>query len=95
MYRFYNSAKVNCLKKKLSGQCPCGYFFGAFDDVKDAIVKVRLHFEFYHKDYLPFGITDAEALALLKRGLLQGKKLVCSDNFCHIKQNRKIAQQIY
>jgi hypothetical protein len=82
------------LNKKLSGQCPCGYFFGAFDNVRDAIVKVRLHFEFYHKDFLPFGITDAEALALLKKGLSQGKNLVCSNNVCHMKQKRRIAQQI-
>ena len=73
MYRFNNLLKWTCLKKKLSGQCPCGYVFGTFDDVRDAIVKVRLHFEFHHKDFLPFGITDAEALALLKKGLLQGK----------------------
>jgi hypothetical protein len=82
------------LNKKLSGQCPCGYFFGACDDVRDAIVKVRLHFEFFHKDFLPFGITDAEALALLKKGVPQGKNLVCSNNVCHMKQNRRIAQQI-
>ena len=82
------------MNKKLSGQCPCGYFFGAFDDVKDAIVKVRLHVEFSHKNFLPFGITDAEALALLKKGLSQGKNLVCSNNVCHLKQNRKIVQQM-
>jgi hypothetical protein len=70
------------------------FFFGAFDDVRDAIVKVRLHFEFYHKDFLPFGITDAEALALLKKGVSQGKNLVCSNNVCHMKQKRRIAQQI-
>jgi len=82
------------LNKKLSGQCPCGYFFGTFDDVRDAIVNIRLHFEFSHKNFLPFGITDAEALALLKKGLLQGKNLVCSNNVCHLKQNRKIVQQM-
>ncbi len=94
MYRFNNPAKVTCLKKKLSGQCPCGYFFGAFDDVRDAIVNIRFHFDFYHKDFLPFGITDAEALAMLKKGILRGKNLVCSNNVCHMKQNRRIAQQI-
>jgi len=82
------------LKKKLSGQCPCGYSFGTFDDVKEALVKVRLHFEFYHKDFLPFGITDSEALALVKKGLLRGKNLVCSNNFCHVNENRRIVQQM-
>ena len=82
------------MNKKLSGQCPCGHFFGTFDDVRDAIVNIRLHFEFSHKNFLPFGITDAEALALLKKGLSQGKNLVCSNNVCHLKQNRRIAQQI-
>jgi hypothetical protein len=81
------------LKKKLSGQCPCGYFFGTFDDAKDAIVKIRLHFDFYHKDFLPFGITDTEALAMLKKGILRGKNLVCSNNVCY-KQDRRIAQQM-
>jgi hypothetical protein len=82
------------LNKKLSGQCPCGYFFGTFDEERDAIIKVRLHFEFFHKDFLPFGISDAEALALLKKGLSTGKDLVCSNNVCHVKKNRRIAQQI-
>ena len=82
------------MKKKLSGQCPCGYGFGTFDDVKDAIVEVRLHFELFHKDFLPFGITNAEALALLKTGIVYGKKIVSSNNFGHLKQNRPIAQQI-
>ena len=70
------------MKKKLSGQCPCGYFFGIFDDVRDAIVNVRFHFEFYHKDFLPFGITDAEVLALLKKGRTRGTQKVPLSNFC-------------
>ena len=82
MYRFNNPAKVTCLKKKLSGQCPCGYFFGTFDDVRDAIVNVRFHFDFYHKDFLPFGITDAEVLALLKKGRTHGTQKVPLNNFC-------------
>ncbi len=83
------------MKKKLSGQCPCGYFFGTFRDEKEAIVKVRLHFDLFHKDFLPFGITDAEALGLLKKGILHGKKIVTSNNYGSLKQNRKIAQQIH
>lgn len=81
------------LKKKLSGQCICGYFFGTFYNVKEAIVKVKLHFKSYHEDFLPFGITDAEALALLEKGMSPGK-IVCSNNSCHFKQNRRIVQQI-
>ena len=79
------------MKKKLSGQCPCGYGFGTFDDVKDAIVEVRLHFEVFHKDFLPFGITNVEALALLKTGIVYGKKMVFSNNFGYLKQNLTIA----
>jgi hypothetical protein len=82
------------LKKKLSGRCPCGYSFGTFDDEKAAIVKVRLHFDLFHKDFLPFGITDVEALGLLKKGVLSGNKVFSSNNFGHPKQNRKIAQQV-
>ena len=82
------------LKKKLSGQCPCGYVFGAFDSEKDALVKVRLHFDLFHEDFLPFGITDVEALGLLKNGTLYVKKLVSANNFGHHRQNRKIVQQI-
>jgi hypothetical protein len=82
------------LKKKLSGQCPCGYSFGTFDYEKDALDKVRLHFDLFHKDFLPFGITDAEALGLLKKGILYGKKMFSSNNFGRLKENRKIAQQV-
>ncbi len=83
------------MKKKLSGRCPCGYFFGTFSEEKDAVVKVRLHFDLFHKDFLPFGITDAEALGLLKKGILYGKKIVSSNSFGSLKQNRKIAQQVH
>ena len=86
---------MNLLKKKLSGQCPCGYIFGTFDDEKDAIEEVRLHFDLFHKYFLPFGITDSEALAILKKGILYGKKIVSSHNFGYLKQNRKIAQQVH
>ena len=62
------------LKRKLSVQCPCGYIFDAFNNYKDAIVAVRLHFESFHKDFLPFGITNTEVLALLKKGRTQENK---------------------
>jgi hypothetical protein len=66
---------------KLSGRCPCGYFFDTFNDAKVAIVEVRLHFERFHKNLLPFGITDAEALALLKKGKVHRKQHVYLSNY--------------
>jgi hypothetical protein len=89
-----NPPKVNLLKKKLSGQCPCGYKFGTFDNKAEAIADVRVHFELFHKDFLPFGITDIEALTLIKKGIVYGNKTVASNNFGHIKQNLKFSQQI-
>ena len=62
------------MKEKLTGQCPCGYIFESFNDEKEAIAVVRLHFERFHNDFLPFGITDAEALYLLKKTKLYGKE---------------------
>jgi hypothetical protein len=70
------------LKRKLRGQCPCGYGFDTFNDDKAAIVGVRLHFERFHKDFLPFGITNAEGLALLKKGRVHRKQKVSLSNFC-------------
>ena len=57
---------VNCLKNKLRFRCPCGYGFEMFGIANDAISMVKLHFESFHKRYLPFGITNDEAIALLK-----------------------------
>lgn len=85
---------MNLLRKKLSGKCPCGYIFGTFDDETEAIVEVKLHFERSHKDFLPFGITNAEALAMLQKGIAKGKKIVSANNFSYLKQNQKFAQQI-
>ena len=81
-YKLNNIVEMGCLKMKLSGRCPCGYFFDTFNDAKAAIVEVRQHFERFHKNLLPFGITDAEALALLKKGKV------------HRKQNALITQEI-
>jgi hypothetical protein len=36
-----------------------------FGIANDAISMVKLHFESFHKRYLPFGITNDEAIALL------------------------------
>jgi len=74
--------KGTYLKKKIRIQCPCGYIFDAFTDYKAAIVAVRLHFESFHKDFLPFGITNTEVLALLKKGRTHGKQKVSLSNFC-------------
>jgi hypothetical protein len=38
-----------------------------FGIAKDAISMVRLHFESFHKNYLPFGITNDEARTLLNQ----------------------------
>jgi hypothetical protein len=80
-YRLNNLIEVSCLKMKLSGRCPCGYFFDTFNDAKVAIAEVRLHFERVHTNLLPFGITDAEALALLKKGKAHGKHNVSLSNY--------------
>jgi hypothetical protein len=69
------------LKNKLKGQCPCGYVFDISDE-KTAITEVRLHFERFHTDFLPFGITNDEALALLNKGKEQRKQKL-SKNFSH------------
>jgi hypothetical protein len=79
------------LKKKLKGQCPCGYVFDTFTDEKTAIVEVRLHFERYHKNYLPFGITDAEALALLNKTKGRNRQEVTSSKLSNLKNNPIIA----
>lgn len=54
------------LDKKLRFQCPCGYGFEIIGIANDAISMVKLHIESFHKNYLPFGITNDEAFALLK-----------------------------
>jgi hypothetical protein len=68
------------LKRKLRGQCPCGYIFDNLRNAKEAIVRVQWHFERFHKDFLPFGITNAEVLALLKKEKTHKKRCVSIDN---------------
>ncbi len=70
------------LKGKLRIQCPCGYIFDTFNDYKAAIATVRLHFDRFHKDFLPFGITNTEVLALLKKGRIHRKQKVSLNNLC-------------
>jgi len=73
--------KETCLKRKIKVQCPCGYILGTFNDYKAAKIAVRSHFEFFHKDFLPFGITDTEVLALLNKGKIYVKQKVSLSNF--------------
>jgi hypothetical protein len=83
-------AEGTCLKKKLGGKCPCGYVFDISSDEKAAIAQVRSHFERSHKDLLPFGITNAEALALLKKRSELGKQKSFLNNFSQLRQNPPI-----
>ena len=54
--------------KELKGQCPCGHSFEILGSKDEAISMVKLHVESSHKDLLPFGITNDEALTLLNEG---------------------------
>ena len=62
------------LKKKISGQCPCGYYFEGFNNPDEAILQLQSHVERFHSDFLPFGITKDEAGALLKIEYAERKK---------------------
>ena len=77
------------MKRKLRIQCPCGYVFDVLSTEKDALVQVRMHFECFHKDFLPFGITDTEALSLIKKAGVNGKQKEPSS---HFNQNSPISQ---
>jgi hypothetical protein len=70
------------LKKNIRCRCPCGYVFDVFTEEKTAIAEVRLHFERFHKNFLPFGITDSEIFALLKEGKVHKKQEVSISNLC-------------
>ena len=73
------------MKKKLYGKCPCGYVFGTFYDEEEAIAAVRLHFERLHTDFLPFGISDEEALSLLIEVRTTGKQKVTPNEISKFK----------
>lgn len=70
------------LNEKLIWQCPCGFALEAFRGINDAITLVQVHIETSHKDYLPFGITRNEILALLRkaRKVRVKRKTKSSDN---------------
>ena len=55
------------MRKMLNVQCPCGYRFKTFGSINAAIAIIKLHVESVHKDFLPFGITNDEALTLLNQ----------------------------
>ena len=59
---------MNCLRKKLNVQCPCGYRSKTFGSINDALAIVKLHVESFHKEFLPFGITNDEAVTLINEG---------------------------
>ncbi len=56
------------MRRRLKGRCPCGYSFEILGDICEAITVVRRHVDSFHKDFLPFGITNDEALELLNKG---------------------------
>ena len=54
------------MKDKISVYCPCGYFIEGCSSKQEAILQLKAHVEKFHGDFLPFGLTSEEALALLK-----------------------------
>lgn len=52
-------------RRKVRCTCPCGYGFEKVCSEDDAIVMVQKHFNRFHMDMLPFGITTTEARTLL------------------------------
>ncbi len=80
------------MKKKLYGKCPCGYVFGTFYGEEEAIAAVRLHFERFHSNFLPFGITNDEALTLLIEVRKTGKQKVTPNEFSKFNQKLPIVR---
>ena len=72
------------MRKMLNVQCPCGYRFKTFGSINDAIVIIKLHVESFHKDFLPFGITNDEALTLLNQGQEEIKSKISKRNPCSV-----------
>jgi hypothetical protein len=76
------------LKKKITGQCPCGYCFETLRSENDAVTMVQVHVESFHKDFLPFGITSEEALTLLKIDHRKGNQKASTGTFYSTKTER-------
>ena len=68
IYIFELIEEMDSLRRKLKGQCPCGYSFEISGSTCEAISMVRSHVECFHKDVLPFGITNNEAIEFLNQG---------------------------
>lgn len=67
MYLSCTDKTVGFLRKKLTGECPCGYVFETLKGIDDAVLMVQVHVDNFHKNHLPFGITKTEVLELLKK----------------------------
>lgn len=52
-------------QRRLKCACPCGYGFETSRGKEEAVTMVQAHFNQFHADMLPFGLTTIEALALL------------------------------
>lgn len=76
------------LKKKIAGQCPCGYFFETLSSETVAVAMIQSHVESFHKDFLPFGITNEEAQMLLKVEYIEGKQRIATGTFYSSKTKR-------
>ncbi len=61
-------------KNKMSGLCPCGYGFVNLKNELETVAAVQTHFEQHHKDLLPFGLNNSEALQLLNLTYAMGQK---------------------
>ena len=68
------------MRKVLNVQCPCGYRLKTFGSINDAIATVKLHVKKFHKDFLPFGITNEEALTFLNEGQEEIKPKISTRN---------------
>jgi len=61
------------MRKKLRGNCPCGYAFTIIGEMEEAISLIQSHFDLFHKDFLPFGITIYEASTLVEKNFAHKK----------------------
>ncbi len=77
------------LKKKIAGQCPCGFFFETSSSENVAVAMIQSHIESFHEDILPFGITNEEAQMLLKVEYMEeGKQRISAGTFHSSKTKR-------
>ena len=62
------------MKKNISVWCPCGYCVKGFKRKAEGILELQKHVEKFHKDILPFGITNKEALEFLSIEYIKSKE---------------------